>query len=68
MKPESLTNQVLSIASEAVATRRCKAGVLYRSPIELSEAAATSLLVVAAILDTLDVEQRQRVLDKLKSL
>lgn len=66
MKPESLTSQIMSLAN-SVAHRKLL-GDRPATAAELAEASIQSLLVVAAILDTLDVEQRQRVLEKLNTL
>jgi hypothetical protein len=66
MKPESITDQILSLAN-GLAHKRLL-GRQPGTPIELSEVNLASLTVVAAVLEVLTIEQRQAVLEKLKSL
>lgn len=66
MKPESATDQILSLAN-GLAHKRLL-GRQPGTPLELSEVNLASLTIVAAILEVLSLEQRQQVLEKLKSL
>lgn len=66
MQPESLTDQILSIAN-GLAHKRLL-GWLPGSPIELSEANLATATIVAAILNVLTLEQKQQVLETLRKL
>ena len=66
MKPESITDQILSLAN-GLAHKRLL-GRQPGTPIELSEVNLASLTIVAAVLEVLTLEQRQLVLEKLKGL
>lgn len=66
MKPETTTTQILSVA-HGVAHRQLL-GTAPGTPSELSEVSIAGMAIVSAILEVLTIEQRQAVLEKLKSL
>lgn len=66
MKPESLTDQILSLANGLSHKRLL--GHQPGTPLQLFEANLASLTIIAAVLEVLTIEQKQRILDKLKSL
>lgn len=66
MKPESLTDQIFSTANGLA--HKWLLGHPPGKVNELSEVSLASMTILGAVLEALTIEQRQAVLDKLKSL
>jgi hypothetical protein len=66
VKPETLTNQILSAAHGLAHLQLL--GAPPGTPTELSEANIAGMAIVTAVLEVLTIEQRQMVLEKLKVL
>ncbi len=66
MKPEPLTDQILSAANKAAYFK-----LIGKSPgtaHELSQASLQAMIIVNAVLEVLTLEQKQRVLETISSL
>lgn len=66
MKPDSTVQQILALASSQA--HRKLLGDRPATPAELAEASIQALIVLAAVLDVLTIEQRQVILEKIKNL